>query len=112
LYATLWAKCAALLGIRSPGNAVAGFTLRNIANTAEAKITMDRFMFSPFSLQLDTLCIAGIRPVLQKLRVVRLLTLTLSSNEEEREVELHFVRDSRVPSQFFSSPFLKGRGPR
>jgi hypothetical protein len=36
--------------MRSPGNALASCAKKNGANTAQAKIAINRFIFSPFSL--------------------------------------------------------------
>jgi len=65
---------------------------------------MERFIFSlPSLYRLDRHRAARIRVHLQKISILRLLTLALSSNppspssgaagEEEREIELNFVRD-------------------
>src|SRR5438067_11872519 len=79
--------------MRSPGNAAAGCALRNVANATTAKNAMNRFIFSPFSYRLDRHRAARIRVHSQKISILRLLTLALSSNEAEREIELNFVRD-------------------
>src|SRR5438132_61769 len=55
---------------------------------------MNRFIFSlPSLYRLDRHRAARIRVHSQKISILRLLTLALSSNEEEREIELNFVRD-------------------
>src|SRR5438132_10597539 len=90
--------------MRSPGNAAAGCALRNVANATTAKNAMNRFIFSlPSLYRLDRHRAARIRVHSQKISILRLLTLALSSNppspssgaagEEEREIELNFVRD-------------------
>jgi hypothetical protein len=80
--------------MRSPGNAAAGCALRNVAIATTAKNAMNRFIFSlPSLYRLDSHRAARIRVHLQKISILRLLTLALSSNEEEREIELNFVRD-------------------
>src|SRR2546423_15251721 len=50
--------------MRSPGNAEVFWAQRNIATTAEAKIGINRFIFSPFN-KLDSFSNARIRPHLK-----------------------------------------------
>src|SRR5438132_9747919 len=55
---------------------------------------MNRFIFSlPSLYRLDRHRAARIRVHSEEISTPRLLTLALASNEEEREIELNFVRD-------------------
>src|SRR6266403_4379792 len=67
--------------MRSPGNAVAFWAMKNCTVAAQTRTRMERFIFSlPSLYRLDRHRAARIRVHLQKISILRLLTLALSSN--------------------------------